>query len=329
MTTAVVLLSYAAVVAMVGPWMLLTGGWSDRAPRLAIIAWQCLTVSVVAAVALAGVALLIPTASVSGGLAELLRACAMALSAQYSSPGGAAAAATGAILMTAVLGRLAWCLTAVLTDARRRRSRHRTTLDLVGTTVPGLDAVVLSADRPAVYCLPGRHRRIVVTSGALQLLTEEQLTLVLRHEQAHARQRHDLVLAWSQTTAKAFPRVPLFATARAESARLVELLADDVAIGHDGNPLALADALLTLSSAPAPVAALAAGGSTAGARVRRLINPRRPLGRLGGALTAAAALGMLLLPVAVAVGPAASATRMDYCPMAAPSVAASTPSAAG
>jgi len=38
---------------------------------------------------------------------------------------------------------------------------------------------------------------------------------------------------------------------------------------------------------------------------------------------------MLLLPVAVAVGPAASATQMDYCPTGTPVAAASMPSAAG
>lgn len=318
MTAAVVLLSYAVLIAIVGPWTLLAGAWSDRAPRLAIVAWQCLTLSVVAAISLAGVALLIPTASLSGSLAELLRACAMALSAQYASPGGAAAAATGTVLIVAVLGRLAWCLIVVLADARRCRRRHQDALDLVGTTAPGLGVVVLTAERPAVYCLPGRHRRIVVTSGALQRLTDDQLALVLRHERAHVRQRHDLVLAWSQTTAKAFPRVPLFATARSESARLVELLADDTAIGQGGNRLVLADALLTLSSSPTPAAALAAGGSSAGARVRRLINPDKPLGRLGVTLVAAAAICALLLPVAVAVGPAAAATQMDYCPTGAP-----------
>ncbi|MFD8382371.1 hypothetical protein ACFV2X_28290 [Streptomyces sp. NPDC059679] len=63
--------------------------------------------------------------------------------------------------------------------------------------------------------------------------------------------------------------------------------------------------------------ALAAGGSTAAQRVRRLIAPQ-PLGRAriaAGSFTAAAALA---LPVLVLGGPAAAATQMDYCPQGTP-----------
>ncbi|WP_198540080.1 M56 family metallopeptidase, partial [Streptomyces sp. CT34] len=140
----------------------------------------------------------------------------------------------------------------------RERAGHRVVLDMVGRSDIERGVVVLESDERAVYCLPGRRRRTVVTTGTLRALDDVQLAAVLAHERAHLAERHTLVLAWSD--ALAFPRIPLFRDARAEVARLVELRADDVAATSPGRR-AVAEALLQIASGrtrhAAPAAALA------------------------------------------------------------------------
>jgi Zn-dependent protease with chaperone function len=320
---AAVLFAYAALLCTLAPRLLRGAGWAERAPRLGIVVWQVMCASALTAAVLAGLALTVPTVRVSADLAQLLQACVMALTAQYASPGGAAAGAAGAVLALAVLGRLAWCTGAALLRIHGERREHRTVLDMVGRADPVRGVVVLDHDEPAAYCLPGRHRRTVITTGALGTLDDDQLAAVLAHEQAHQAERHDAVLAWAQTLAVAFPRIPLFHAAEAEIARLVEMRADDVAADRSGR-LTTAAALLAVAGGRAPAVALAAGGSTSARRVRRLIEPHRPLSRLritAGSLTAALALAMPLLVVG---GPAAAATQLNYCPNGTPAAQVTT-----
>jgi Zn-dependent protease with chaperone function len=323
-SAALILLGYAALLAMAGPRPLGRASWPERAPRLGIIAWQTLAVSTLAAAALAGLALIIPTVRISADLARLLTACVMALREQYATPGGAAAGATGAVLAMALIARAAWCVGRSLIEAFGGRARHRDTLALVGTATPQLGAVVLDHDEPAVYCLPGRHRRIVVTSGALRTLNDEQLAAALAHERAHLAERHDLILAWSSGLARAFPRIELFRRAHAETARLVEMLADDVAT-RSADRLTLAEALLSLAQSRTPAATLGAGGSTAAARVHRLIAPHRPLGRLRTALGSTGAAVLLALPVIALAGPAATSSHLSHCPRPTTEITAAAP----
>jgi len=310
---ALVLIGYAAALSCLGAPVLRRRAWTARSPRLGIVAWLALTGSVVASVTLAGFALALPTVRLSGNLADLLHSCVMALRAQYAAPGGAAAGATGAVLGLAVMTRCVYCLTRALAVALRARARQHQALVMVGRRMAGFDAVVVPHDQPAVYCLPGRGRRIVVTSGALTSLNDRQLGAALAHERAHLAERHDLLLAWVISLAQAFPRVPLFTTAENEVARLVEMLADDIATRHTDR-LVLADALLALAGARTPVAALGAGGTTAACRVRRLLKPARPLGLLGRTSSSVSAVALFAVPVLLFSGPAVAAMGMNYCP---------------
>lgn len=314
MRVALLLLGYAALVGTLAPVLLIRTGWAARAPRLAIWAWQALTATVVVSVALAGLVLAVPTVPVSGNLAEMLEACAMALRAQYATPGGAVAAATGTVLALAVLGRVGWCLGAALWRARRERRRHAEVLAVVGRARPDLGVTVLQDDRPAVYCLPGTGHRIVLTSAALAALEPRALDSVIAHERAHIRQRHHLVLAFAEAVERAFPRVALFRTAAEETRRLVEMAADDEATARTDS-LTLAGALVELAGAGVPVGSLAASGGQLAGRVRRLLGPPRPLRRAvvwTGALVVGAVLS---LPLVLAAQPAMAATSMTTCPL--------------
>ncbi|UQA97187.1 M56 family metallopeptidase [Streptomyces halobius] len=314
MRVAILLLGYAALVGALAPVLLTRTGWAARAPRLAIWAWQALTATIVVSVVLAGLVLAVPTVPVSGNLADMLHACVVALRAQYVAPGGAVLAATGAVLALAVLGRVGWCLGAALWRARRERRRHAEVLAMVGCARPDLGVTVLEDDRPAVYCLPGTGHRIVLTSAALAALAPRELDAVIAHERAHIRQRHHVVLAYAEALERAFPKVALFRTAAEETRRLVEMAADDEATARTDS-LTLAGALVELAGAGVPVASLAASGGQVAGRVRRLLGPRRPLGRPVvwlGALVAGVALA---LPVVLAAQPAVAATGMTTCPL--------------
>ena len=328
MIVALSLLAYALLLGAVGPRLLQGAAWADSAPRLAVAAWQALSVTILTSVALAGLALTIPTVTVSGDLAELLRSCVMAIQEQYASPGGAAAGATGAVLALAILGRTLWCLIAGLAGMARERSHHSRILDMVGQADHRRGVVVLDSKESAVYCLPGRRRQMVVTTGALNALDDGQLEAVLAHEQAHLSERHDLILGFSRALASAFPAITIFSAAAEETARLVELRADDAAAARSGR-LTVAGALLAVASGGvghlSPAVALAAGGSGAAARVRRLIPPQNPLSRTrtaAGSLTVAV---LLALPVLVLGSPAAAAAGHNLCPDATTSINASAP----
>src|SRR5512142_1480841 len=265
-----------------------------------IAAWLAASLSPVVALALAGLVLAVPCAQLSTDPA-MLRTCLSLLRAQYSTPGGAAAGAAGSLLTAAVLGRVAWYCGAAAVAARRRRSSHDDVLAVIARPGPAADVHVIDGDRPAVYCLPGRRRRIVLTTGALARLDDGQLGAVLAHERAHLSGRHHLVLALAAALRRAFPGAGFFAVAARQVTYLVEVAADDAATRRAPR-LTVASALLAVASAGVPAGALGAGGSAAAQRIQRLIDPPPPDSRARRAVTfatlgAAAALAIAAFAV--------------------------------
>ncbi len=327
MIAAAALLGYAALLLTAGPGALARARWPEGAPRLAIAAWFALTGSAVASVLAGGLALMVPTVRVSAHLAGLLAACVMALRSQYAHPGGAALTGAGAVLALAVLARVTWCAARALAQAAGARRRHRLRLSRVGRPDPRLGAVIVRHHEPAAYCLPGNGSRIVITTGALGALDEGQLRAVLAHERAHLRGRHHLLVTLAGAMHAAFPRVPAFRIAREQVARLAELRADDAASAA-AHRLAVAGALLNLG-AGVPAAALGAAGTADAARVRRLIDGPAAIGRTRAAAVTSAVAAVVLVPLLLLAGPAASARGMNYCPhgpaVAAPAAAVALP----
>ena len=125
------------------------------------------------AVALAGAALALPAVPASANLAELISACAMALHAQYATPGGAALSGAGAVLAVTVLGRVGYCLAAGLLTARRERRRQLQALALVARRHAGCDALIMESPAVIAYCLPGRRQQVVLTTAALAVLDDD------------------------------------------------------------------------------------------------------------------------------------------------------------
>jgi Zn-dependent protease with chaperone function len=309
-----VLFSYALILTAFAR-LLGSRQWTTRAPRLAIVTWQCLTASVLAALVSGGLALLVPSVHLSVDLAQTLRACIVALRAQYTTPAGTAAGAAGAVLAAAVTVRMAIALVITLIRTARWRRQHCAALAVLSSPAPFADACVLAGDAPLVYCLPGPQRRIVLTTGALRQLNWAELDAVLSHERAHLRQRHHLVLIWTAALRQAFPWSRLARIANQETTRLIELLADDAAV-RTNDRLDLAAALLHLSgSGAAPRFALGAADSNAAQRVRRLIDPPRRVSRTRRTSMYILAAMMLLLPILTLIAPAAASSNAVFCPV--------------
>lgn len=313
MSAAIALAAYATLLAVLGPRSLERAAWTVRAPRLAIACWQALSLAVVASAVLAGLVLAVPMVRISGGLAEVLHACGMAMRDRYSTSGGAAVSTLGATFALAVAARTLWCFGRGLASARADRSRHRRMLAALGAAPDTSGISIVDDARPAAYCLPGRGHRIVLTSAALAKLGPQELAAVVAHERAHVRGRHHLLVAFAAALATAFPRIRLFAAAKSQTERLVELAADDAACAST-DQFTVAGALLSMAGPGVPAVALGAGGDVAD-RVRRLIAERRPLPRAAVWFGAGAALAMVVVPVVMASEPALAVAGMHYCPL--------------
>ena len=301
----VLVLAAVAVGTVPGAAVLASAHWPYRSPAAAILLWQALGLSwgLAAVGALAGLGAVRGRYGVAGGA---LSGASQALHDTRLGFNALSAAARLAVLTAsaALLAMLCWVLVAATAAVIVARRRHRALLSLLAhgdPKVPG--ALVVDHPAAAAYCVPGLRSQIVISAGTLDLLDQAELAAVLAHERAHQAGRHHLLVALAALPATAFPLVPAFAYGRDEVARLAELAADDAAAARSPR-LAVAEALLALGSAPAVAWALGAGGSTAAARVRRLIAAPNPLSRTAstaGGLTVAA---LSTLPLILLAAPA-------------------------
>lgn len=314
MTEFLALLLYAVAAGTVGAALLRAGRWTQRAPVLAVTAWQVLSGSIFVSLLLAGVVIVIPTGMASASVADFLHACIMAVRAQYATPGGAAVHATGVLLTATLALRTGYLLGSGLRGARRTRREHLHGLQLVARRDPTLDALVVDHPAAAAYCLPGRAATIVLTSSAVASLRDRELAAVIAHERAHLRGRHHLVLAAAAALAAALPFIPGLRWAHTEQARLLEMVADDQAVRQEDR-LCVARALISLAGTSVPAASLGAADTAAVARVERLMQPAVRLGTVWRLAATAALAVTALTPVAIAAGPAVVAAQMQYCPI--------------
>jgi Zn-dependent protease with chaperone function len=279
-------------IALTGPVprLLARSDWPMRAPRAAIVLWQSIAAAAVLSAFSAGLAI------------------ASGLFARH--PGGqpdwSPAAEIGALgwplwlcsvmvfALTLLIGvRLVASSVIVAAETRRRRAHHRMVVDLLGDHRHGAGVRVIDVAEPLAYCLPGIRSRVVLSKGTLSALSHSEVQAILRHERAHLRARHDLVLESFIAVHTAFPRFVRSGSALRAVRLLVELLADDAAVRAVG-PAPVARALVACAAARTPAGAMAAGGATTVIRVRRLAG--RPNSML-------LSLGAYLAAVVVLVGP--------------------------
>lgn len=154
---------------------------------------------------------------------------------------------------------------------------------------------------------------MVLTTGALAALSDDQVAAVLAHERAHLAFRHHLLKDLARIGRQVLPFVPLMRDTDAQVARLVELHADDMAT-RSCEPGPLATALVILATGASPEPALAAAATDAVQRVHRLLGPADPLSRARRQLLGAAVAVIALTPVVLALAPAVVALALGRVP---------------
>ncbi|GAA2133588.1 M56 family metallopeptidase [Kitasatospora kazusensis] len=328
MTALLSLLLLGLLLSTVAPGRLARARWAEREPVLALCVWQCLVVAVLLCCVLS---LLLAGAAALPELRTLVFTGAPhGVEAAYGLAGGegwgrllAALLASGG-LWTAV------SLTREIRSARVLRGRRHAQLNHRAPEMPaeltarrprgrragGERLVVLENLRPEAWSLPGPGARLVVTTGALQQLSDRELAAVLSHERGHVRARHHWLAQCAEALAAGFPGVGVFSAFRDQVGELIELAADDRAARRHGR-LTTALALVELNSdngvfgacASRPAARTPQLAAQAPRRVDRLLagEPRLPVDRrLRLTLAALAAPATVLL---LAAAPGLSALR--------------------
>ncbi|MBM9617595.1 M56 family metallopeptidase [Streptomyces zhihengii] len=302
MTTAVLLAALAVVVGVLVPSVLVRAGWPHRAPRHGVVAWQVLTVTFLLTAALSVYELALRERHIHDGLVGFLSACGLEADAPLSGTSPtwleiAALAAPGLVLLWPLL-----FLVRSVVAARRARRDHLRLLRHVGREAPEYDALIVDHDEPAAYCVPARRPVVVITRGACDILTGEQIRAVVAHERAHLRGRHHLLHLAGRAFAGAFPGLPLARHAQEQTSLLLEMLADDRALhGHSSD--ALATALCEVAAGRAPAPALGAGGPGTLLRLHRVLDPGKRPPRFAWIAVLVLAAGVPMLPLAAVCGP--------------------------
>lgn len=270
---------------LVSLW-LLRGRWTHCHPRAALVLWQISSLTLV--VSLVG-------ALLSFGLEPYGRGLLPALVDLPWRFRELDVWHLGAVALGLAVG--GWVLVNQLLCLRstaRARARHRLLLQLVARQDTG--ALVVDHPVAVAYCLPGRTPHIVVSAGARQLLTDEELDAVLAHERAHARERHHLVVAPFQALRRLLPGSALLTRVCSTIELLVEMCADDRAVRSRGRE-PLASALERFwangNGAGTPAGAMPVADAPVQARIQRLRAPegqRLPLAWPLACLIAAGAL---------------------------------------
>jgi hypothetical protein len=127
--------------------------------------------------------------------------------------------------------------------------------------------------------IPGKGGRIVVSTGLVELVDDQEFDIVIAHERAHAQNRHDRYLLWARLVSAALPLM------RPVTRRLhfvLERWADESAAARCGDRALVATTLAKVAlnepvGAPAALAGLGFTGLGVVGRVEALLAPARPL----------------------------------------------------
>ncbi|KJS54992.1 membrane protein [Streptomyces rubellomurinus subsp. indigoferus] len=254
MTALIGLLLLGLLLSTVAPRLLARARWVEREPVLALLVWQCLVVAVLLCCALALV--LAASAALPELRALVFTGAPHGVEAAYGLQNAEGWGRLCAAVLAAGGVRTVFALTREIRAAKALRDRRHAELSSWAPELPESIAtarsrrerlVVLENVRPEAWSLPGPDSRLVVTTGALQQLTDRELAAVLSHERGHVRARHHWLKQFAQALASGFPGIGVFRAFLGQVEELVELAADDrAARRHGRHTTALALAELNL-----------------------------------------------------------------------------------
>jgi Zn-dependent protease with chaperone function len=281
---------------------LLKATWTSNTPRAAVILWQSLGLA--AGIALFGgcIELAARISSNPGprrSLTDVSRSLPVTTVSRLT-PNQEFGLTAGLILGAIVIGTL---LTRAV-GLRRARAYHRQLLDLVAyerREIP--DALIIDDRRATAYSLPGRHGRIVVSSGAVAALASDELAAVLAHERAHVTAHHDLVLFPFETLASRAPRSHALAAVAEDVRTLLEMAADDYALSVS-DPCTFARALCKLAGDGDPSLSFGSDSTAVSRRAQRALDHHRRAGLIavGSGLSSFGVLALPIVAIFVASG---------------------------
>lgn len=224
----------AAIIVLGAPWLLTRGSWHVHRPRLALAAWSV---------------------AVAAGLATLASSVALSLAVATrmieTTPVESVILTLGAWTAVFVLAWL-FAMTASTTEqwseGSTLRERRALRAELPRRRIGQVEVFVMDDPHPAASSFGGWASTIIVTTGAIELLTPEQLRAVVAHERAHITDRHHALRALAALQAAVLPWVPATRMLNRATRLLVELAADEVAARKAG-AVHLANALARMADA--------------------------------------------------------------------------------
>ena len=150
---------------------------------------------------------------------------------------------------------------ALRTLLRHRRSQRRLMRRLnvlQQLPVAGVTAELFGDSRPQAFCAGLLRPSIYLSTGALNVLTRQELDAVVAHESHHAAQRDPLRILLARVLRDALFFLPIMRHVADRYSALAEMAADDAALRHCGDRAALASAMLTFEErAPAGAVGIA------------------------------------------------------------------------
>ena len=136
---------------------------------------------------------------------------------------------------------------------------------------------VASHEQPFAFTLPGRGGHVVLSSGLIELLDDDERRVVLAHERAHAIHRHDRYLLVAQLAAATIPMLRPLASRLQFS---LERWADEAAVEECGDRRLVARTLGKVAlHGVTPVSVLGFAGLGVPARVAALLSAPTPMPR--------------------------------------------------
>lgn len=164
------------------------------------------------------------------------------------------------------------------------------------TVYRGVPLSVFAHDRPEAFCAGLLRPRVYLSSAALHIVQDDQLTAVIEHEAHHCRRHDPLRILIVQILSDALFFLPVMSHMRERYRALAELAADEAAITRGAHRTSLAAALLAFAESPPTTAGVV---GIAPERVDHLLgqSPRwqLPAALLSAALVTLAALAAITL----------------------------------
>jgi Zn-dependent protease with chaperone function len=239
MIVVIALLAVAVAAVLGAPFVLATGDWPLRFPRLALVSW----ITFFCAGLLAAVGSLAWSIVLVTGMTQSDGSSGWLTSVVLMVFGWTGLAAVGA-LFTLVFTRLE-PMTASLKRAGADLHLMVETAAYRTTEVGRIDVVFVDCELPVAMSLDGKRRRILVTSRVEDELDPQELRSVIEHERAHLMGRHGVIRQVAELNRACVPRLLGAKAFGRASGLLVELIADDAAARVCG-PESTANALRRL-----------------------------------------------------------------------------------